>query len=77
MKAQGPPYLAAIWFVVIAGSIGVTIHLVLLLRPFLAPSPNPSVPKRNFSSPVLALSAIGHQCSNTLRYANRQLSACG
>jgi hypothetical protein len=73
MKAEGPPYWVAIWFVLIAGSIAVTIDLVLFLKPILAPSPNPLIPRCNSSSPVLAVGATGHQYANTSIHANRQL----
>ena len=73
MKAEGPPYWAAIWFVLIAGSIATTIHLVLLLKPLPAPLPNPLSPGCNSSSLVLALGATGHQYANMSIHANRQL----
>ena len=73
MKAEGPPYWVAIWFVLIAGSIAVAIDLVLFLKPLLAPSPNPSIPRCNSSSLVLALGATGHQYANMSIHANRQL----
>lgn len=73
MKAEGPPYWAAIWFVLITGSIATTIHLVLFLKPLPAPSPNPSIPECNPLSLVLALGATGHQYANMSIHANRQL----
>jgi hypothetical protein len=73
MKTEGPPYWVAIWFVLIAGSIATTIHLVLLLKPVLAPSPNPLSPRCNSSLLVLALGATGHQYANMSIHANRQL----
>lgn len=73
MKTERPPYCVAIWFVLIAGSIAVTIDLVLLLRPVLAPSPTPSILRRNPSPLVLVPGATDHQCGNMLKHANQQL----